>query len=1392
MATKKYLRKIIGDENSVFEAAESDYIEARRTKAFDEYWAVQLTKLPEQITTLFQELVNKSKDLDTLNGRLAEFRDITNLINLLHYLLNSLSARPKETTKESYDDPFLDEFRYDEDWFFEEEELTDIFWDEIPSITFKDFNRLIKFNAANIFEDRLYLSKRWHQLSEEILVIIEGNKDYEKFSKGKKTKAKFANFLKRAISKNFKKDSLEKSNFEDNLEFFIVQFNIAFEQISTDDLMEKFFGENLTIEIKKQSPDVNKIVELKSEIIRLRSEIDDLVDNKIKDKISLHILILMEQDAARAENEDNAKSVWELKTLFKNLKEIENKNPSLKLPVNSLSVENTYQSLLADQTEMHAHVPDAASIQMAERIAYNIQSDNKRLHKFELANAKKTGFYPIQSDPPKPPVGLTHSGGGRRAEIYNLGIQQELARLGALPWFDYLSTVSGGGWTGVNMISLLSGKPNNGDYFFNTQWEKYPYNPGIKIFKLPQDPKEIKKPNPKTRWIEDVVSYEEGQNTQLKYLRDKGNYLAPRQGWINRDALRVSGWIVSSLLMNILMFLIILLMVSSSHYLLNLAFSPEISNTYYIFENCTPGEEGCFEKPLTAEDCPPGSRCFQTDEVGKAILEWDDTWGIYIGLGVTSLLVSLALIAVIKYSYKKFDHKYKNIFDPLKWKASYSRYFLVLLLLPLLYALNSQARTFEQTEWFFVVVLGFLFLLFLRRRKFWKAPSEDGRSKEEDIDTYLLENLAIFSFAFPIFMIAFSKWALISSGLLKPEPDSLQIYWVLMPLVISLGAGLGLWAYLIFHDKKPFGESRFRTIFWAYLGYHNIYLIVIAVFTGISVSLFFSQINVDGEGNRFIIPVSTALLSAISTGIMAYTKDKGKMDSLTSSFKAIAKFSAGLRNYLLGFLVILLNVSIIYIFESLLDQHVTGRNTVVYIAAGSFLLFLILSRFVNFNNMSLHYFWRDRTEEAFLKTEMMSEKGEVISVRDDRNLLMGHHINEINCSAPYHLIITAVNLQGSWRFDVKDRKSQHFIFSRNYTGSDITGYVKTSLFRIGKDEDGNYRGMTKYSKAMAISAAAFASALGDQSFFAEGFAMTLFNIRLGWWMLNPKLYDPKIDITNKFPVAKKIFNNKPIDEKMFYSKLEDKSKGKSTWAPYIFDEALSLASERRELVNLSDGGHTGDNPGVYPLLQRRCKIILVGDASFDPTSQCEQFMNALLYAKNDMGIDVDIDLAGLYPATADNDVQKKGMSKNHCAVGKISYPAIRDASDETKLPYPEETGWIIYLKTTITPDDPSQLQQYWMGHKEMFPQPSTLDQFFEEDQYEAQRLLGEVSVRKPLKKLEKYYQAQIKEIKDTTEKGRATFKLGLVQHVLKRNPDFTELKKNFNEMMADLQKALMQ
>jgi hypothetical protein len=271
------------------------------------------------------------------------------------------------------------------------------------------------------------------------------------------------------------------------------------------------------------------------------------------------------------------------------------------------------------------------------------------------------------------------------------------------------------------------------------------------------------------------------------------------------------------------------------------------------------------------------------------------------------------------------------------------------------------------------------------------------------------------------------------------------------------------------------------------------------------------------------------------------------------------------------------------------------------------------------------------------------------------------------------LISCAINLAGSRDLTRKDRKSGYFLFSKYFCGSRHTGYQPTERY-IGGD--------VKLARAVTISGAAAGSGIGSGTFFAQAFATVLFNLRLGYWMPNPMKPE---SMTNAFV------------------------KAWSFWPKWLWREVTLGTDERHSLVNLSDGGHTGDNVGLYPLLQRRCKLIIACDAECDPALSFGSFTEAMRHAYIDMGIDIDIDMTML------RSDRETGMSRSHCAVGLIRYP--RNANGHRPV------GYLVYLKNSLTGDEPEPVLNYKSTHP-AFPHESTADQFFDDAQFESYRALG--------------------------------------------------------------------
>src|ERR1035437_5540584 len=119
------------------------------------------------------------------------------------------------------------------------------------------------------------------------------------------------------------------------------------------------------------------------------------------------------------------------------------------------------------------------------------------------------------------PLGVAFSGGGIRSATFNLGVLQGLAELGLLPFIDYLSTVSGGGYIGAWLHALIR--------------NKYSGDPGAAQPEL--DPSRV--PG-------------ESEQDSITFLRKYSNYLAPQLGLFSPDFWTIGSVWIRNMSLNLL------------------------------------------------------------------------------------------------------------------------------------------------------------------------------------------------------------------------------------------------------------------------------------------------------------------------------------------------------------------------------------------------------------------------------------------------------------------------------------------------------------------------------------------------------------------------------------------------------------------------------------------------------------------------------------------------------------------------------------------------------------------------------------------------------------------------------------------------------------------------
>jgi hypothetical protein len=351
---------------------------------------------------------------------------------------------------------------------------------------------------------------------------------------------------------------------------------------------------------------------------------------------------------------------------------------------------------------------------------------------------------------------------------------------------------------------------------------------------------------------------------------------------------------------------------------------------------------------------------------------------------------------------------------------------------------------------------------------------------------------------------------------------------------------------------------------------------------------------------------------------------------------------------------------------------------------------------------------------------------------------------------PLHLINTTVNetMDARTKVQNQDRKGTGFALGPCALSLGIRHHLVDKAgappaifpvdgFRVFRSAEENGRTPEPLSlgRWMSISGAAFSAAAGANTTVPIAILAGMLNVRLGYW------WD----------------SGTPADAGPL-------SIGAKRWTPWVTFEALlpvqsALLSEMLartrgtagQLWNLSDGGHF-ENMGGYELIRRRLPLIVIVDAEADPDYEFRGLSDLVRKARLDFNAEItflstaqladridehtpvlpesvqpyfgDLDSlrrgrwsdeavpgpdGGLTRYTLD--VDRSRVSRAHAALATIAH------SDS------EARSWLVYIKATLTGDEPEDVCHYHRAHP-AFPQETTNDQFFDEAQWESYRRLG--------------------------------------------------------------------
>lgn len=383
----------------------------------------------------------------------------------------------------------------------------------------------------------------------------------------------------------------------------------------------------------------------------------------------------------------------------------------------------------------------------------------------------------------------------------------------------------------------------------------------------------------------------------------------------------------------------------------------------------------------------------------------------------------------------------------------------------------------------------------------------------------------------------------------------------------------------------------------------------------------------------------------------------------------------------------------------------------------------VMGLLINSNTFSLHYMWRNRIIRAYLGASRRKRRPDNFTGFDvDDNIHM-HELRPppkgvalldldrpesekrpkgVECPKKlFHIVNVALNLAGGDKLAWQDRKAESFTISPLHVGSYWLGYRRSVVY-------GGERGIS-LGTSVAISGAFVSPNMGYMMTSPiVRFLMTLFNVRFGWWLGNPGAAGDKTYWTERIVAA---FRN------VFFSKQSGKPfelKSPLLSVKPIVQEAFGKTNDKAPYVYLSDGGHF-ENLGLYEMVLRRCRFIVVSDASSDAGYSFDSLAQSIRQIRVDLGIPIDIQEMSIIPPSQD-------LRGKYCAIGKIRYSCV-DWKRGSGLHQEDFDGILVYIKASMIGNEPRDVINYEQSSND-FPQEIIVDQWFSESQFESYRALG--------------------------------------------------------------------
>lgn len=500
------------------------------------------------------------------------------------------------------------------------------------------------------------------------------------------------------------------------------------------------------------------------------------------------------------------------------------------------------------------------------------------------------------------------------------------------------------------------------------------------------------------------------------------------------------------------------------------------------------------------------------------------------------------------------------------------------------------------------------------------------------------------------------------------------------------------------------------------------------------------------DGISFVLGTLSTLFG-IASALFALAREKlGKVIGA----KTVIFLVFGCVLFVTGVLLLSFNLALVVHLDG-----ITDKAALLTLAAAVFVALACHG-----NEQSLGRFYRDRLMEAFIPNTddivddtRLAEIGKAATQANELTFgkIAAVANDKKNLNRPLHLV--NCNVMAWWSKDTRTRRRRgdNFVLSAVGGGSDMTHWRTVEGIADGKI---TLATAVAASGAAANPAGGFAGT-GPTTLFPVAVAMSLLNIRLGYWL---RWRNGCLHSFN--PFGNRI--NPPLFH--FLGRIIMQS----------VQHFRKPAGYAPNFIELTDGGHF-ENLGLYELVRRRCKLIIICDAGADPAASYASFTSSIRRIREDFQTDIRFDMQrDQFPEDPRrNDFTESGPQDVVPRDVKDQYPSDTQYAEKgyflASAHYPKHTaptfeegqdrpdgyraqangetldrGLIIYLKTALI-DNVDHTTKGYRGVNKKFPYDPTSNQFFTPEQFEAYRDVGEKIALQMVKdlKLEKILNSKV-------------------------------------------------